>query len=235
MLCVYVGPVLTIFIRNIGDIAAKIPRFLVQLWFSIRICKYRLIFNTLLFNELVDFITFVTGLQLELEVQFQYSWVSVSAPAAESTVGLRCHQRLPCIYNTILAVWLLMNNRSLLQVVNNHVDHLLSLILDFTLYRLGQKFLDIFASAQRICNLIYNSLIVYYDIQQSPKCLYFKQDWYTPYCYASVGTFMTPRVDWKKSSLAAERMGFFIKLQGRILNNIYSATWYEQLLDRILP
>ena len=48
-------------------------------------------------------------------------------------------------------------------------------------YRLGQKFLDFFLqSPKRVCNLIWSSLIIHYDIQRSPKCFYFEYDWYTP-------------------------------------------------------
>ena len=41
--------------------------------------------------------------------------------SVESTVGLSCHQRLPCTYNTILAVWLFMNNRSQLQLTGRPI------------------------------------------------------------------------------------------------------------------
>ena len=35
-------------------------------------------------------------------------------------------------------------------------------------------------SPKRMCNLIWNSLIIHYDIQQSPKYSYFEYDWFTP-------------------------------------------------------
>ena len=51
------------------------------------------------------------------------------------------------------------------------------------LYRLGQKFLDIFSGAQT------NSAIIYCDIQKSPKCLYFEHDWYTQMVLSTGGPF----------------------------------------------
>ena len=55
------------------------------------------------------------------------------------------------------------------------------MVLIMKMYRLGQKFLDFFfQSPKSMCNLIWNYLIIHYDIQQSPKCFYVEYDWYTP-------------------------------------------------------
>ena len=53
-----------------------------------------------------------------------------------------------------------------------------------TMYRLGQKLLEIFQMPKRMCNLIKNSLIINYDIQQSPEFLYLEHDQFMPSCYA---------------------------------------------------
>ena len=37
-----------------------------------------------------------------------------------------------------------------------------------------------FQSPKPMCNFIWNSLIIHYDIQQSPMCFYFEYYWYTP-------------------------------------------------------
>ena len=63
-----------------------------------------------------------------------------------------------------------------------------------TMYRLGQKLLEIFQMPKRMRSLISNYLIINCDIQQPSKCLYLEHDQSMPLCYASMDPFVTSRM-----------------------------------------